>query len=51
MALAYSVAASFELLLGHDEVLDPLGAPPMAYSPKDFGSFVKHIRGIHKLAD
>jgi acetoin utilization deacetylase AcuC-like enzyme len=51
MALAYSVTATFELLMGHSEVLDPLGAPPMAYSPKDFDSFIRHIRGIHKLAD
>ena len=41
MALAYSVAATFELMLGAPEVRDPLGAPPMAYSPKDFDGFIK----------
>ena len=51
MALAYSVAATFELLLGHQEVADPLGAPPMAYSPREFDGFIKTIRNIHKLKD
>ena len=51
MALAYSVTATFELMMGGTEVFDPLGAPPMEYSPKDFDGFVKHIRNIHKLSD
>ncbi|MBN1374709.1 MAG: histone deacetylase [Dehalococcoidia bacterium] len=48
-ALGYSVAATFELLLGHQEIADPLGAPPMNYSPSDFNDFIKSIRNIHKL--
>ncbi len=48
-ALAYSVAATFELLMDHVEVFDPLGPPPMSYSPRDFGDFVATIRSIHKL--
>lgn len=51
MALAYSVTATFELMLGSTEVRDPLGAPPMEYSPRDFDGFIKHIRSIHKLQD
>ena len=49
LALAYSVTATFELLMGHDEVYDPLGPPPMSYSPRDFGDFVSRIRSIHRL--
>lgn len=48
-ALAFSVTATFELLLGHSEVYDPLGLPPMSYSPLDFNDFVKSIQKIHKL--
>ena len=48
-ALAYSVTATLELLMGHVEVYDPLGPPPMSYSPRDFGDFVGVIRSIHKL--
>lgn len=48
-ALAYSVTATIELLLGHSEVYDPLGAAPMSYSPGDFGGFLATIRSIHKL--
>jgi acetoin utilization deacetylase AcuC-like enzyme len=51
MALAYSVTATIELMLGRTEIFDPLGAPPMEYSPRDFDGFVKHIRSIHKLKD
>jgi acetoin utilization deacetylase AcuC-like enzyme len=50
-ALAYSVAATFEILLGNAEVLDPLGTPPMAYAPQDFDGFLKMIRRIHKIVD
>jgi len=49
LALAYSVTATLELLMGHGEVYDPLGPPPMSYSPRDFGDFVSRIRSIHKL--
>jgi acetoin utilization deacetylase AcuC-like enzyme len=50
-ALAYSVAATLEPLMGHGEVYDPLGPPPMSYSPRDFGDFVSLIRSIHTLQD
>jgi len=49
LALAYSVTATLELLMGHGEVYDPLGPPPMSYSPRDFSDFVSRIRSIHKL--
>jgi acetoin utilization deacetylase AcuC-like enzyme len=49
-ALAYSVAATIELMLGHAEVQDPLGAPPMAYSPRNFDGFIQNIRNIHNLS-
>lgn len=48
-ALAYSVTATFEVLLGGTEVYDPLGAPPAEHSPQDFDDFIKHILNIHKL--
>jgi len=51
LALGYSVAATFEVLLGNQEVADPLGAPPMAYSPREFDGFVKSIRNIQKLKE
>jgi len=50
-ALAYSVAATIELIMGHTEVYDPLGVPPMSYSPKDFSDYVSNLRSIHKLQD
>jgi acetoin utilization deacetylase AcuC-like enzyme len=50
-ALAYSVTATLEVLLGHSEAYDPLGPAPMSYSPRDFGDFVNLIRSIHKLQD
>ena len=48
-ALAYSVTATIELLLGHSEVYDPLGESPLSYSPGDFGGFLDTIRSIHQL--
>jgi len=50
-ALAYSVAATLELLMGHEEVYDPLGPAPMSYTPRDFSAFLKSIRYMHKLQD
>ena len=50
-ALAFSVTATFDMLMGNSEVFDPLGAPPMAYSPQDFDGFIKKIRSIHRLLD
>jgi acetoin utilization deacetylase AcuC-like enzyme len=48
-ALAFSVAATFEMMLGHDEVIDPFGEPPATYSPPDFDGFINMLRDIHKL--
>ena len=50
-ALAFSVTATFDMLMGNSEVFDPLGAPPMAYSPQDFDGFIKKIRSIHRITD
>lgn len=51
IALGYSVAATFELMLGNQEVADPLGSPPIAYSPYDFDDYIRAIRKIHRLKD
>ncbi len=48
-ALAYSVAATFEVLLGHNEVIDPFGEPPMFYTSADMDNFIKMVRRIHQL--
>jgi acetoin utilization deacetylase AcuC-like enzyme len=50
-ALAFSVTATFDILMGSNEIFDPLGAPRLVYSPQNFGDFVKRIRSIHKLKD
>ncbi len=50
-ALAYSVAATFEIMLGNDEIYDPLGAPPVSYSSAEFDGFIELIKNIHHLKD
>jgi acetoin utilization deacetylase AcuC-like enzyme len=47
-ALAYSVKATFSLLLGEKEVEDPLGPPPR-FSAPDIGPLIAAIKKIHRL--
>ena len=48
-ALAFSVAATFEMLLRNDEIIDPFGQPPATYSPPDFDGYIDMLKNIHKL--
>jgi acetoin utilization deacetylase AcuC-like enzyme len=47
-ALAYSVKATFNVLLGETEIEDPLGPPPRHYAP-DIDSLVAAIKKTHRL--
>ena len=46
-ALAYSIAATIETLLGDDAIADPLGSSPRPSAPAD--DMILHIKGIHRL--
>lgn len=48
-ALAFSVAATFEILLGNNEVYDPFGEPPASYNTNNFDDYIKMLRSLHKL--
>ena len=48
-ALAFSVAATFEIMLGHDEIFDPFGQPPTITTPVDFDGYIAMLRQIHNL--
>jgi len=43
------VAATFEIMLGHDEIFDPFGQPPTITTPVDFDSYIAMLRQIHNL--
>jgi acetoin utilization deacetylase AcuC-like enzyme len=47
-ALAWSVKATFDVLLGEKEIADPLGKPPRSYSP-DVEPLMKAIKRVHGL--
>lgn len=54
-ALAASVKATFDVLLGESEIDDPLGLPQSGYKlrgfePPHITSLVEKIKKIHKLA-
>ncbi|MGA2367842.1 MAG: histone deacetylase [Dehalococcoidia bacterium] len=49
--LAYSVAATFEVLMGHNEVIDPFGEPPMIFTSGELDNLIKMVRHIHRLQD
>ncbi len=48
-ALAYSVAATFKVLLGATEIIDAPGPPPRLYSP-DIDSLITAIKKAHGLS-
>ena len=48
-ALAFSVAATFEIMLEHNEVFDPFGQPPATTTPADFDDYIAMLRRIHNL--
>jgi acetoin utilization deacetylase AcuC-like enzyme len=48
-ALAASVKATFEVLLGNTNIEDPLGQPQRGFKPPDISSLIKAIKGIHNL--
>lgn len=48
-ALAFSVAATFEVLLDHNSIFDPYGESPSSITPPDFDGFINMLRNIHNL--
>jgi acetoin utilization deacetylase AcuC-like enzyme len=49
-ALASSVKAVFDVLLGNSEIDDPLGKPSMARKPGGFEEHIEAIKKIHHLS-
>jgi acetoin utilization deacetylase AcuC-like enzyme len=49
-ALAASVKATFDVLLGNTDIEDPLGQSQRSFKPPDISPLIKEIKGIHKLA-
>ena len=47
-ALAYSVKATFNVLLGDKEIDDPIGVPSRSYSP-EIEPLIKKIKRVHGL--
>ncbi len=48
-ALASSVKATFDVLLGKTDIEDKLGGPPYKFGAPDIDSLIKVIREVHKL--
>lgn len=48
-ALATSVKATFDVLMGKTEIEDPLGKSPRRTAPPDITSIIKHIKEGHAL--
>jgi acetoin utilization deacetylase AcuC-like enzyme len=48
-ALAYSVKATFDVLLGNASIEDPLGPPPRQFQPADITDLIRTIKKIHGL--
>jgi len=48
-ALAASVKATFEVLLGKDDIEDPLGQAPPGFAVPDIASLIAEIKEIHDL--
>ena len=48
-ALAASVRATFDVLLGETSIDDPLGPPPRRFTPADVESVIKMVREMHGL--
>ncbi len=49
IALATSVKATFDVLLGNTDIEDPLGQPPRRFEPPSISSLIKSIKEIHLL--
>ena len=49
-ALAASVRATFDVLLGSPDIVDPLGQPPRSVPPHDIDKILQAVKEIHKLA-
>jgi len=48
-ALAASVKATFDVLLGNTDISDPLGQPQPGFKPPDITSLVESVKRIHNL--
>jgi len=48
-ALAASVKATFDVLLGNTDIEDPLGQSQRSFKPPDISPLIKAIKGIHNL--
>ena len=48
-ALAASIKATFDILLGNTEIEDPLSQPPYQFEAPDITLLIKSIREIHNL--
>ncbi len=46
-ALGYGVAATFQVLLGDDDIPDPIGPSPRA--SEDLGDYIEQLRRVHHL--
>ena len=49
-ALAASVKATFDVLLGRSDIEDPLGPPERRWAAPDIGELIKEIKKIHNLS-
>ena len=49
-ALATSVRATLEVLLGNQDIPDPIGPPPQDRQPANISGIVKAVREAHGLA-
>ncbi len=49
-ALAESVRATFDVLLGKEKIDDTIGPPPQRHTPFDIAPMLQAIRKVHKLA-
>ena len=48
-ALAASVKATFDMLLGNTAIEDPLGQPPPGFEAPNIAPLIKKIKEIHNL--
>ena len=48
-ALAASIKATFDVLLGNTNIEDPLGQAPHRFEPPNIASLIKSIKEIHNL--
>ena len=48
-AMAASVKATFDVLLGKDDIEDPLGKAPLGFNVPDITALISRIKEIHRL--